>query len=74
MNNSSINALGRRIDAALALIEEKQRAAEEEDIASLVIYDPATGKPLPGYEQASAKEGIVFWFPKRGGIAEGYTG
>jgi hypothetical protein len=60
MNNGSINALERRIDAVLVQIEEEQR--EVEDIA-VVIYDGATGKPCPGYEEAAARDGVVFWLP-----------
>ena len=66
----SLDGLRRRI----ARIEEAlSPPAEEEDIASVVIYDPATGKPLPGYEEVVAKEGIAFWLPKKG-HEENYMG
>ncbi|HYU73523.1 MAG TPA: hypothetical protein VEL31_12655 [Ktedonobacteraceae bacterium] len=67
----SLDGLRRRI----ARIEEAlSPPAEEEDIATMVIYDPLTGKPLPGYEEAAEKPGVTFWFPQRSGHDERYAG
>ena len=65
----NFKSLKRRLER----IEEALSPAEEEDIASVVIYDPVTGIPLPGYEDAAAKPGIAFWLPKKG-HEENYIG
>ncbi len=43
----NIRSLEKQVNDFLAKLEEEQR---RKNTSAIVIYDPATGLPLPGYE------------------------
>lgn len=58
----NIDHLIRQVEAIVREVQERQRRKDE---SAIVIYDYATGVPLPGYEP---KPGAVytFWLPDNG--------
>jgi hypothetical protein len=53
----NMNYLQKQVNDLLAKIEEDQRRRDE---CAIVIYDPATGIPLPGYEPSPSAIRIVY--------------
>jgi hypothetical protein len=58
-------SLLRKIENALHKIEQRQK---QESSGCVVIYDPATHKPLPGYEP-SEKAIYQIWLPQKQELA-----
>ncbi len=53
----NVNSLSKQVNDLLAKLEEEQR---RRDARAIVIYDPATGIPLPGYEPSPSAVAIVY--------------
>ena len=58
----SLDSLHRRIDRALAAIEQRQHQVDT--CGRVVLYDAATGYLLPGHEPAP--HGITVYIPDNG--------
>ena len=53
----TIRSLQKQVDDFLAKIEEDQRRRDE---CAIVMYDPATGIPLLGYEPSPSVVRIIY--------------
>lgn len=64
MKSLSVAALLTKLNKITADVEQRRSQVDKDGGVHVVIYDVATGQPLPGYEPATS--GVIVYLPDNG--------